>query len=93
MLQLASILVSLFVGYGLVIEDPSLITRLPDIISYLCPSSDVCSSNRSSETKDYVELGPEMESCCAGDYINSVFTVVTDIYFITKMFIKTVNHP
>jgi hypothetical protein len=22
-----------------------------------------------------------------------VFTVVTDIYFITKMFIKTVNHP
>jgi hypothetical protein len=72
MFQLASILVSLFVGYGLAIEDSSLFTRLPDIISYVCPSSGVCSSNRSSETGDYVELEQGMESCCAGSYINSV---------------------
>jgi hypothetical protein len=84
MLQLASILVSLFVGYGLVIEDSSLIIRLPDIISYLCPNSDVCSSNRSSETKDYVELEQGMESCCAGMYINSVLTVVTKCILYNK---------
>jgi hypothetical protein len=76
MLQLSAIFVSLLVGYGLAIEDSSLFTRLPDIISYVCPSSDVCSSNRSSETQDYVEIGPGVESCCAGSYIKSVLTVV-----------------
>jgi hypothetical protein len=77
MLQFASIFVSFCVGYGLATEDSSLFTRLPDIISYVCPSSDICSSNRSAENEDYVELKQGMESCCEGSYINSVMAVET----------------
>jgi hypothetical protein len=81
MLQLASIFVSFCVGYGLATEDSSLFTRLPGIIGYVCPSSDVCSINRSSETEDYIDFKEDKESCCAGSY-KTVLWLICNRYIV-----------
>jgi hypothetical protein len=87
MLQVSIIALWLFVGHGLVIEDSFLLTRIPGIIGHVCPGSDVCSSNRSSESEDDISFAEGKESCCAGSYIHviNVLTVVIDIILIRFM--------
>ncbi|XP_060600365.1 uncharacterized protein LOC132753843 [Ruditapes philippinarum] len=59
------VLVCFYVGFGQSNGDAPVLSRIPDIINYLCPGSDICLSNRSSGTADDISFKPGLESCCA----------------------------
>ncbi|XP_060600362.1 uncharacterized protein LOC132753840 [Ruditapes philippinarum] len=59
------VIVCLYMGFGQSNGDTPVLSRIPDIINYLCPGGDICLSNRSSGTADDISFKPGTESCCA----------------------------